>query len=111
MATSGIARRRAAAKAEGSEHYLTRRRELIKAAAVVFQTQGFAGTSIDHVAQAAGVDRATLYYYVGSKKELFEEVVLEALVSNIEMAERIRDGEGSPPEKLSALIKGLMTAY
>jgi AcrR family transcriptional regulator len=111
MASSGIARRRAAARAEGSEQYLSRRQDLVKAAASVFRAQGLSGTSIDDIAKVAGVDRASLYYYFGGKKELFDAVVLEALVSNIEMAERIRDGSEPPEEKLVSLIKSLMTSY
>jgi AcrR family transcriptional regulator len=111
MAASGIGKRRASAKAEGTEHYLARRRELVKAAAAVFKEKGLAGTSLDDVARAVGVDRASLYYYVGSKQELFDEVVLEALVANIEMAERIRDTEGPAQEKLERLIEELLVSY
>jgi TetR/AcrR family transcriptional regulator, cholesterol catabolism regulator len=109
--SSGIARRRASAKAEASEQYTTRRQEMIKAAASVFQAQGLSGTSVDDVARVAGVDRASLYYYFGSKKELFEAVVLDALVNNIEMAERIRDSDDPPDQKLGQLIKNLMISY
>jgi TetR/AcrR family transcriptional regulator, cholesterol catabolism regulator len=111
MAASGIGKRRAAAKAEASEQYLARRRELVKAAASVFKDKGLASASLDDVARAAGVDRASLYYYVGSKQELFDEVVLEALVANIEMAERIRDAEGDAQRKLEQLIEELLVSY
>jgi TetR/AcrR family transcriptional regulator, cholesterol catabolism regulator len=111
MASSSIAKRRAAAKSEASKHYVARRRELVKAAASVFREKGLAGTSLDEVAKAAGVDRASLYYYVGSKKELFEEVVRDAIVANVEMAERIRDEDGTPPAKLERLIGQLLVSY
>jgi len=111
MAASGIAKRRAAARAEGSKHYVERRRALIKAAATVFKERGLADTSIDDIAKAAGVDRASLYYYVASKRELFEEVVQDALVSNIEMAERIREKDAPADEKLTELLNGLLTSY
>ncbi|HEY6762268.1 MAG TPA: TetR family transcriptional regulator [Baekduia sp.] len=111
MASSGIAKRRAAAKAEGSSHYTARRLEIIRTAAEVFKTKGLAATSVDDIAKAAGADRASLYYYVGSKKELFEEVVIEAVVANIEMAERIRRSDAPPAEKLAQLVEGLMASY
>jgi TetR/AcrR family transcriptional regulator, cholesterol catabolism regulator len=111
MATSEIAKRRAAAKADGSAQYVSRRRALIEAAAEVFKAKGLARTSIDDIARAAGVDRASLYYYVGSKKELFAEVVLEALERNIELAETISAGEDPPEQKLSRLIEGLIASY
>jgi AcrR family transcriptional regulator len=110
-ARSGIARRRAAAKAEASEHYLARRRDVVQAAASVFSAKGFAGATIDDVARAAGLDRATLYYYIGNKDELFRDVVIDALVNNIETAESIARDDGGPAEKLRRLIAAVMTSY
>ncbi len=109
--TSGIAQRRAVAKSDASEHYLTRRKDIIQAAAEVFRAKGFASASIDDVARGAGVDRATLYYYVGNKKELFREVVIDAVAGNVALAERIAEGEGPPEEKLHALTAGVMASY
>jgi TetR/AcrR family transcriptional regulator, cholesterol catabolism regulator len=111
MASSGIGRRREAAKAEASDHYVARRRELIRSAATVFKAKGLAGTSIDDVAKAAGIDRASLYYYVGSKNELFGAVVEDAVVANVEMAERIRDSEAPADEKLAELLRRLLESY
>jgi TetR/AcrR family transcriptional regulator, cholesterol catabolism regulator len=111
MTASGIARRRAAAKSDASEQYTTRRREMVKAAASVFQAKGLSRASVDEIAQAAGIDRASLYYYFGSKKELFEAVVLDALVGNIEMAEKISASSLPPQEKLVELIRNLMASY
>jgi AcrR family transcriptional regulator len=108
---SGIAKRRAAAKAEASEHYTARRRDILEAAAAVFRAKGLASTSIDDIAKAAGVDRATLYYYVGSKDELFRDVVIEAVVNNIQLAEKIAGSEDPPEEKLQAVIAGVMGSY
>jgi AcrR family transcriptional regulator len=110
-AKSGIARRRAAAKAEASEHYKARRQDVVQAAAAVFRAKGFASATIDDVARAAGLDRATLYYYIGNKDELFRDVVIDALVDNIKMAEEISRGNDSPSDKLKNLVKGMMTSY
>jgi AcrR family transcriptional regulator len=110
-AKSAIAKRRAAAKADASEQYRTRRREIVHAAAAVFRAQGLAGTSIDDIARAAGVDRATLYYYVGGKEELFGEVIADAVVNNIRLAEARREDSQPPEQKLHALIADLMSSY
>ncbi len=109
--SSGIGRRRAAAKDEASETYQARRAEIKAAAAALFKRDGFRGTSIGRIAAAAGIDRATLYYYVGSKEELFDDVVTEAVRTNVAVGEAIRDGEGTAPEKLRALALALMTSY
>jgi AcrR family transcriptional regulator len=111
MAASGYSRRRAAAKANKSEHYVERRRALVDAAATVFQEKGFSGASVDDIAQAAGIDRASIYYYAGGKQEIFDEIVLDAFGANIEMAEAIRDSDSPPAEKLSKLIEALLVSY
>lgn len=111
MASSRIAKRRASAKVESSKHYLARRAAVVKAAAVVFREKGFEGASLDEIGAAAGVDRASLYYYVGNKKELFDEVVLEALTNNLKLAERIKAENGGAVEKLDRLIKAWMASY
>jgi AcrR family transcriptional regulator len=110
-AESGIARRRAAAKEDASGAYTARRSAIMDAAAAVFRTQGLARTSVDDIARAAGVDRATLYYYVGNKDELFGELVAGAVVRNIELAEAIAARDEPPEEKLRMLIADVMTSY
>jgi TetR/AcrR family transcriptional regulator, cholesterol catabolism regulator len=109
--TSGIGRRRAAARDEGGEEYRQRRAEIIRAAAEVFKEHGYRAAKIGDVAEALGMDRASLYYYVGGKEELFHEVVGDAVAANVEAAEAIARGPGAAPAKLRALITGLMTSY
>lgn len=108
---SNIARRRAAARNDATSGYVERRREILRAAAQIFKERGFRGTTFSDVADAMGADRASLYYYVSSKEELFQEVVSEAVSVNLATATAIRDGEGPAPEKLRRLIEGLMTSY
>jgi TetR/AcrR family transcriptional regulator, cholesterol catabolism regulator len=110
-ATSDIGRRRAAALREGTADYQKRRREIARAAARVFNERGFQGTSVSAVAEAMGTDRASLYYYISSKEELFDEVVREASEANVARAEAIRDSAKPAPEKLRALIVELMCSY
>jgi AcrR family transcriptional regulator len=108
---SNFARRRSAARKEPGSRYMQRRREIAEVAAIEFKKRGFGGTTLSHVAEAMGVDRASLYYYVSNKEELFEELVSEVVKVNLAQAEAIRDGEGSAPEKLRRLIEGLMSSY
>jgi TetR/AcrR family transcriptional regulator, cholesterol catabolism regulator len=109
--SSGYGRRRAAAKDEGTVAYAERRAEIKAAAADLFKKNGFRGTSIGRVADAMGMDRATLYYYVGSKEELFDDVVTNAVRDNLEVAESILKGEGSAPDKIFTLVTSLMNSY
>jgi AcrR family transcriptional regulator len=108
---SGIGRRRAAALAEGSAAYIERRAEIVVAAAQIFRIKGFSGTSLSDVAEALNTDRASLYYYVGSKEELFHEIVREAAEANAAQAETIRDSDVPASDKISALVTALMSSY
>ena len=109
--TSKISRRRAAARDDARSGYADRRREVVRAAAQVFKERGFSGTTLSHVAEAMGTDRASLYYYVSSKDELFQEIVTETVKTNVARAKAIRDGEGSAPGKLRLLIEDMMRSY
>jgi AcrR family transcriptional regulator len=108
---SGIGRRRAAAQGENRTAYRERRQEIITVAADLFKARGFRGTSIGQIAEALDTDRATLYYYIGSKEELFDEVVTDAVRANVDVAMGIKDGEGSAPDKLRRLVVSLMESY
>lgn len=109
--SSGIGRRRAAALDEGGAAYQERRAEIIRAAGDVFKRHGYRGTKIGDIAEAVGMDRATIYYYVGSKEELFHQAVGDAVERNCLRAEEILSGPGSAEEKLRTLITELMVSY
>ncbi|MWA02918.1 TetR family transcriptional regulator [Actinomadura sp. LD22] len=111
MANSGMGKRRAAAKAEGGAAYQQRRQEILKIAAGVFKEKGLKGASLGEIAEAVGTDRASLYYYIGSRQELFDDVVRKAVEANVAMAEAIRGWDASAPVKLRELAVGLMKSY
>jgi AcrR family transcriptional regulator len=70
----------------------------------IFAEQGLAGARMDGIARAAKVNKALLYYYFRSKKELYR-FVLEALLS--QLRERVGpQGAGpiSPSRRLAAVI-------
>ena len=47
---------------------------ILVAALDEFSTKGFAGTRIDQIAQAAGVNKAMIYYHFAGKQELFDQL-------------------------------------
>ena len=55
--------------------------EAIASATAVFAKRGFAGTSVDDLVRATGVNRASLYGVFGSKDGLFQRCLSEALAS------------------------------
>jgi AcrR family transcriptional regulator len=60
------------------------RRKILTAAAEVFHEHGFAGASVNAVAERAGGSKATLYRYFNSKEHLFATLMLEAVMENAE---------------------------
>ena len=55
----------------------TRRAEMIAAAARLFSERGYHGASIQHLADALGLQKGSVYAHIGSKEELLFEVVNE----------------------------------
>ncbi|MFI5426628.1 TetR/AcrR family transcriptional regulator [Aeromicrobium sp. UC242_57] len=110
---SEIAKRRAAAAASADTNPAYQERvELIRrAAGKVFHQRGFRGTSSNDIAAEAGVDRASLYYYVGSKEQLFRDVVSEAVSANIAAAHAVSAMDAPAAEKLSMMIQSLMKSF
>jgi AcrR family transcriptional regulator len=110
--TSNISRRRSAALSEKSADYSAKRDELVRIAARLFRELGFKGTRLADVAKAAGLDRATLYYYIGSKEELLREIVETVLDNNVAVAQQLVATPGmSWTERLTALLEQLMLSY
>lgn len=109
--TSGIASRRAQARGGDNPAYRERRAEILHAAARVFKRKGLAGANLGDIAAEAGSDRASLYYYVGSKEELFHEVVREAVEANIAWARKFRISDEPAPQKLRQMIISVMQSY
>jgi AcrR family transcriptional regulator len=111
MAKSNIEARRKAALEDGGVSYIARREEIVQAAAHVFRERGFEAATLRDVAAAMGTDRASLYYYVGSKEELLQEIVRQALRRDIEIAEAVKRSRASSPEKIATLIKSMVDSY
>ncbi|QRP42844.1 TetR/AcrR family transcriptional regulator [Amycolatopsis sp. FDAARGOS 1241] len=111
MASSGIDARRKAAFEEGNESYVSRREEIIRSAAHVFRERGYESATLRDVAAALGTDRASLYYYVGSKEELLQEIVRAAIGRDIAAAEAVVRSRVTTPEKVRGLIRAMVTSY
>ena len=109
--TSGIGKRRTAAKKASKAIYQQRRKEIAEAATRVFHKKGFQATSMGAVAKDLGIDRASLYYYISSKEELFDEVVREVVENNLRRAQEIQGSDDTPPEKLRRLVISMMESY
>jgi TetR/AcrR family transcriptional regulator, mexJK operon transcriptional repressor len=70
-----------------------KRQLVLDAAADLFMAQGYGAVSMDAIARAAGVSKATLYAYFTSKDQLFATIIGEACRQNIAVVDYLPDNE------------------
>ncbi len=93
-ASNGVAR-----GAETNGKSQRRRQELIDAAAKIFQDKGYEAASIQDVADALGILKGSVYYYIDSKEDLLFaaiQEVHESALANMEKIQQHRRGPAHP---------------
>ncbi len=68
-----------------------RRAELLNAANQLFQTKGYATTTVDDIVQAVGVAKGTFYYYFKSKEALLTTLVDQFIQNLLSASQQIID--------------------
>jgi AcrR family transcriptional regulator len=64
------------------------RQAILDTALESFQAKGLHATSVDDIAEAAGISRAALYQYFESKEQLFVELIREAAADLLDVIRR-----------------------
>ncbi len=108
---SSLGKRRAAALKQDDVAYTARRREIIDCAALLFRNNGYAATTFKDIAEKLNTDRATIYYYFASKRELLLDVVRDAVASVSSNAQEISKSQDPAPVKLRNIIHSLLNSY
>lgn len=83
-----------------------KRSEVLLIAGKLFWQKGYKQTSIEDIAKAAEVNKATIYYYFDNKAAVLHEVALTSMEKLINKIEPILNSDLEPEEKLEASIKG-----
>ena len=87
------------------------REQMLAAAAQLFATRGYTAATMQDLANACGVSKATLYHYVRDKQQLLQQITqghvlrLEAVVNEVVLA------DPEPQRRLSALVLRFMQVY
>ncbi|MFE9630407.1 TetR/AcrR family transcriptional regulator [Streptomyces sp. NBC_00190] len=85
------------------------RQKLYEAAVTLIAEQGFSATTVEEIAERAGVAKGTVYYNFASKNELFEELLRHGVglltASLRTAAEETEARGGSRVEALDAMIR------
>src|SRR3954447_25057787 len=84
-------------------HRPSRRQEIIDAAIKVFARTGFAETSVQDVADEAGVVPTAVYYHFAGKDELFD-VTLQTVIAELDEAVEKARPQGDQVDALPLII-------
>ncbi|EKF43441.1 TetR family transcriptional regulator C-terminal domain-containing protein [Nitratireductor indicus] len=81
------------------------KRELIREAALeVFSQYGFRGSTIDQIAEAAGMSKPNLLYYFKNKEEIFATLIQRLLETWLAPLKEM-DAEGEPQTEIRSYIR------
>ena len=81
-----------------------RQQEILEAAARVFHEKGYESTSIQDIADAVGILKGSLYYYITSKEDLLFEIIQGVHEEALKNLERTSELEGEAIQKIRAFV-------
>jgi AcrR family transcriptional regulator len=82
-----------------------RDREVIEAAVRIFWEKGYANASVQDVADALGMLKGSLYYYIDSKERLLEKIFEDSHEDLTKLAEVAIASEGNAVDRLSRFLE------
>lgn len=106
-----LAMKRSAAQDKDRAQYGAKREAILRAAGPVLQREGINGATMGAIANEAGVDRATIYYYFEDKQEIFRTAIHDGLVEMVGALEDVAASGHSAPIRLRDSIRAVMRAY
>lgn len=88
------------------------KQKIFKAAADVFAKKGYHETTVDEIAQAAGIAKGTLYYHFENKEEFYLAVIKEGVNRLKDELKRAADNSSATTtDKIRSLIKAQLGFY
>lgn len=87
-----------------------REQQIIDAAAVVFHEKGYDASTIQDIADAVGILKGSLYYYIDSKEDLLFEVLRDAHHDSMRHLAHWQQVDGDVLLRLRAFIEGHVRA-
>ena len=81
------------------------REDILEAAAQVFRQKGFHGASMNDIAEAVNLQKASLYHHVSSKQEILFELLDRALELLLERISPISTQNSPAEERLRLMIR------
>jgi AcrR family transcriptional regulator len=92
--------------------YLDQREAILSGAADLFAHRGYLGTSMNDVAEACGLSKATLYHYYRDKDEMLVSIADEHVSRLVELVRSVeKDASVTPEKRLETLITRFLFEY
>jgi AcrR family transcriptional regulator len=88
-------------------NHISRREEIIKAAAQIFAAKGYHGTTLDEIAREIGVSKPALYYHIKNKEEILKEIV-GRIIEPMEAVASVGRSDMPVRERIARMIKMLV---
>lgn len=82
---------------------------IIEKSRELFGKFGFKKTTMDDIANACGIGKATLYYYFENKQDIFKSVIKKEIEMFIEKISNVLSQIEEPHEKLRAFVLARVT--
>ena len=87
-----------------NQRSIRQRKKILNAAGRLFWQKGFKATTLDDIARAGRINKATIYYYFKNKAFLLFEIVCGIMQEGLENARPLKNSAMRPREKLRVLI-------
>lgn len=96
---------------QSSQKSARRRKAILKAAAKLFRNGGYSATTMRRIADAAGIEAGSIYYYFKSKNEIMEEILDVSMREMYQEAKCILDKQYSNNQKFPKLFELLVSNH
>ncbi|HRH87202.1 MAG TPA: TetR/AcrR family transcriptional regulator [Rubrivivax sp.] len=83
-----------------------RRREILRAAALLFRRHGYERTSVRQIADALSMTSGSLFYYFNAKEEILVAIMEEGIRDVFAQVQGALEREARMPERLLAMVRG-----
>jgi AcrR family transcriptional regulator len=87
------------------------KKQILDTAEVMFADNGYAATSIRHIADRSGVNPALVHYYFGQKKLLLQSVLERAVEPLGKAIAAMQNGPEASPESIAGLLVSMAAEH